>query len=184
MSDNSLFSTVAGGGSGPAPKPGKVMLGSLDKPGLFVEAQFNPKELEVTRGSTWQKAADTNKSNSKDKKGVHLEFNGSDGRSLTLELLFDGYEGQQIPRGISVTTQIKNLEEMASVRDPGSTKEEFKRPHRCMLVWGAVLEKGFPCVIESLSTKYTMFDRAGNPLRAMCTLKLKEADAITVAKKK
>jgi hypothetical protein len=33
----------------------------------------------------------------------------------------------------------------------------------------------FPCVIESLTTKYTMWDANGKPLRATCTVKLKEA---------
>ena len=46
-----------------------------------------------------------------------------------------------------------------------------------MVTWGSTL-KGFKCVIESLSTKYTMFDGAGTPLRATCTVKLKEADSV------
>jgi len=37
----------------------------------------------------------------------------------------------------------------------------------------------FKCVIESLSVKYTMFSDQGVPLRATCTVKLKEADTVT-----
>jgi hypothetical protein len=47
--------------------------------------------------------------------------------------------------------------------------------------WGATVEK-FRCVIESLSTKYTMFSDDGVPLRATCTVKLKEADVVSMAK--
>jgi hypothetical protein len=40
----------------------------------------------------------------------------------------------------------------------------------------------FKCVIESISTKYTMFMPDGTPLRATVTLKLKEAERVTMAK--
>ena len=30
--------------------PGKIMIGSKDEPSIFVEAQYNPKELEITKG--------------------------------------------------------------------------------------------------------------------------------------
>jgi phage protein U len=46
-----------------------------------------------------------------------------------------------------------------------------------MATWGTTL-RGFRCVIESLSTKNTMFDSSGKPLRATCTVKLKEADSV------
>ena len=44
-----------------------------------------------------------------------------------------------------------------------------------------IQNEGFRCVIESLSTKYTMFSDQGVPLRATCTVKLKEADTVTGA---
>lgn len=166
---------------------GKVVIGSIDDPAIFVEAQFNPKELEIARSVPWQKATDTNKANGRGgsgagagAQGIQLEFNGAEGRSLSLELLFDDYEA---PAPGRVTAAVQALEKMASVREPGSNKEEMKRPHRCLAVWGTALPP-FKCVIESLSTKYTMFNAAGVPLRATCTVKLKEADAVKVAKKK
>jgi hypothetical protein len=36
----------------------------------------------------------------------------------------------------------------------------------------------FRCVIESMSTKYTMFNPLGVPIRATVNLKLKEADSV------
>jgi hypothetical protein len=184
MSDGSKFAPIAKVSvmAKDAKAPAKVIIGSLDG-GPSVEAQFNPKELEVTRSVPWSKTNEANKSNSKQKEtqGIHLEFTGAEGRSLTLELLFDNYEGGA--RGVSVVNQVQALETLASVREPGSKKEELKRPHRCVLVWGAVLPR-FNCVIESLSTKYTMFSPEGVPLRATCTVKLKEADVVSTAKKK
>lgn len=38
----------------------------------------------------------------------------------------------------------------------------------------------FRCVIDSLTTKYTMWDGAGTPVRATCTLNLKEARRLVV----
>jgi hypothetical protein len=169
---------------------GKVMIGSIDDSSIFVEAMFNPKELEVTRSVPWQKPNQANRSNrrgqqggSGDQQGIHLEFTGAEGRSLTLELLFDGYENDA-PGGrkVEVAKSIEKLEKMASVRVPGSKKEDEKRPHRCVIVWGSVLPR-FNCVIESLSTKYTMFDKDGNPLRATCVVKVKEADIVSAKKK-
>jgi phage protein U len=157
---------------------GKIMLGSMDDTSLFVEAQFNPKELEIKKSVPWSKVNEANKSNqnSDQGQGVKLEFTGAEGRSLTLEFLFDGAEPEQTGRCVDVAEQVKKLEDLASVRDPKKPKEEFKRPHRCMVVWGSVIRMS--CVIESVSTKYTMFDRAGKPLRATCTVTLKEADSL------
>lgn len=178
------------------PGGGKVMIGSLDDPSIFVQAMWNPKELEVTRSVPWQKPNQANKSNKRgqqassgDQQGIHLEFQGADGRSLSLELLFDGYETEGNPAAkppdgvLPVAESVRRLEQMASVRKPGSTKEDEKRPHRCIIVWGSVLP-GFRCVIEQVTTKYTMFSSDGRPLRATCTVKVKEADIVSVAKKK
>jgi hypothetical protein len=174
---------------------GKVMIGSLDDPRLVVEAQYNPKELEVVQTVPWQKTNEANRSNRRgaatsrgEDQGIHLEFTGADGRSVTLELLFDGYEPKRTqgsepdPRSVDVEACVKKLADMASVRTPGSTREDEKRPHRCVVSWGKVLP-AFKCVIESLSTKYTMFDANGKPLRATCTVKLKEADFVSSKKK-
>jgi hypothetical protein len=168
---------------GRVPEKGKITISSIDDEGkTSVEAQFNPKELQIDRTVPWSPTGETNKDNKTDKAksnhGIHLEFTGAQGRSLSIELLFDQYE-QHAGDGfsVSVAERVAKLEELASVRKPGSDKEDDRRPHWCMVTWGGAL-RGFRCVIESLSTKYTMFDDLGNPLRAICTVKLKEADSV------
>lgn len=162
-----------------APAKGKITIASLDG-GPKVKAQYNPKELQIDKAVPWSKVNEANKSNGKSTQaqGIHLEFTGAEGRSLSVEMLFDGYEGQ-----VDVSKSVADLETLASVRVPGSKKEDERRPHRCIAEWGTVLT-GFRCVIESLSTKYTMFDENGNPLRATCTVKLKEADVVSMGKAK
>ena len=151
---------------------GSVSIASVDK-NIHVDAQYNPSQLQVDKTVPWQKNPQSNKA---PEKGIQLEFTGAEGRTMTLELTFDGYEQKR-----SVADQVDTLNEMASVLTPGSKDENQRRPHMCVVKWGATIPS-FRCVIESLSTKYTMFSDAGVPLRATCTVKLKEADVVSMAK--
>lgn len=164
---------------------GKISIKSLEpafKGKAPLEAQYNPKELQIDRTVPWSPTGEANKvnattANSKNA-GIHLEFTGAQGRTLSVEMLFDGYEKDAGPGfKVDVAGCVSYLETLASVIDPGSDKEDDRRPHLCMVTWGTTLA-AFKCVIESLSTKYTMFDMAGKPLRATCTVKLREADSV------
>ena len=160
----------------------KISIGSLDG-GPTVTAQYNPKELQIDKSVPWSKVNEANKSNSgsDQSQGIHLEFTGAEGRTMSVELFFDGFE----PNGntVNVAQKVKDLETLASVIQPGAVKEDLRRPHRCLVKYGKTIDS-FRCVIESLSTKYMMFDDGGNPLRATCTVKLKEADVVSMGKAK
>ena len=156
------------------PPGAKISIGSIDEPTISVEAQYNPKELQIDKSVPWQKH---NKANAN---GLQLEFTGAEGRTMSVDLLFDGYE-----QNSSIQGKVATLETLATVRDPGSKKDEMRRPHHCVVVWGTVMGGGdnkFKCVIEQISTKYTMFSHDGIPLRATVTLKLKEAERLSMAK--
>lgn len=156
----------------PSEKSGVVSLASVDT-GIQVDAQYNPNALTVDKSVPWQKNPQSNKAQ---EKGIQLEFTGAEGRKITLELTFDGYE-----TNTSIADKVETLNTMASVLSPGDPDENKRRPHRCVLTWGATVPS-FRCVIESLSTKYTMFSDKGVPLRATCTVKLAEADTVSMAK--
>lgn len=145
-----------------------VSLGSLDEPKYTVHAQYRPKELEVTQSVPWAKH------NSKNSQGaLQLEFSGAEGRQTSLELFLDESE---IQNG-SVAQRIETLTKLAAVRSENKDErdDEMKRPHHCVLVFGNVYgQKPFQCVIESISTKYTMFSPDGAPIRATVNVKLKE----------
>jgi hypothetical protein len=147
----------------------KISIGSLDG-GPSIEAQFNPKELQIDKTVPWQKHPKENAN------GLQLEFTGAEPRTMSLELLFDGFENNS-----SVAGKIKDLETLATVRNPEGDDEQ-RRPHHCVVVWGTVIPNKFQCVIEQMSTKYTMFSKDGKPLRATVTLKLKEADRVSMKK--
>ena len=165
----------------------RLSIGSLDQPSLTVVAQYNPKELELARTVPWQKHNSDNTPEARRKKpapGSDVEYTGGEGRTISLELLFDGFE-----TNTSVLKQVLDLDEMATPRDATSTKTEMKRPHQCVVVWGTYAELGkkgerpkneqamrpLRCVIDSLTVKYTMFSASGVPLRAVANVKLREA---------
>lgn len=150
----------------------KIVIGSLDDANVGVEAQYNPRELTIDKAVPWTEHKVTKKDD------PDLEFTGGGARTMSLELTFDGFE-----TGQSVETSVDALMTMAQVRDPDATDAEQLRPHRVAVVWGS-REKtpAFRGVIESLSTKYTMFLPDGTPARAVCSIKIKEAQRPGVAK--
>lgn len=161
------------------PKFAQVSLASVDVPTLVVHAQYNPGTIEIGKDIPW---SPTSQANNENQNGLHLEFTGAKGRTTSLELLFDGFEdGGKVRGGKKVAEIVADLEKLASVIVPGSTKEHERRPHLCVAVWGDTL-KSFRCVITSVKTKYTMFSESGTPLRATCTIALTEADVVSVSK--
>ncbi|HVK85399.1 MAG TPA: hypothetical protein VM513_14875 [Kofleriaceae bacterium] len=154
------------------PASAKLTIGSLDDVELQVAAQYNPKELEVLRTVTWNAKATQDKvvhgRNHIPKN--HLEIGNVSSRSMTLELLFDNFE-----TGRSVEPIVAALDLMTTSRTPDAPEEDLRRPHQCVVAWGVTGMRPMPCVIESLAVKYTMFSRDGVPLRAIATVKVKEA---------
>lgn len=141
----------------------KFSIASIEAPSLRVEAQFAPKEISIDKSVPWNKH--------KNPKGdiPMLEFTNAENRNMTFELLFDAAEGG------SIRDKIKDLHSMTLINESAS-QESKKHPPRVMVSIGE--EDFFRGVIESLSVKYTMFSSAGIPVRATCSLKIKEVDAV------
>jgi hypothetical protein len=188
------------------PATAKLKIISIDD-GTTVEAQYNPKELQVEQTITWNKPGAANQTGTQpapsgggaaggsggggaaggsggggaaggggaDDK-MALEYTGADGRSMTVELLFDGVESSG--RTVDVGSKVALLEKLAQARVPEAKDPKQRRPHHCTVSWGARGLPKFKCVIEGLTTKYTMFSSDGAPLRATCTVKLKEAEVV------
>ena len=145
----------------------KLTIGSLDNPDLAVETDYNPKEIALSRTVPW------GIKNHVGKDALDPEFTGSQPRSLELELFFDAVE-----QGYPLQDIIVNLERMATPTDITSTDETKRRPHYCLVTWGQGERAAFPpmrCVIESVTTKITMFARDGAALRIVANLKVREA---------
>ncbi|HWU90342.1 MAG TPA: hypothetical protein VN253_23925 [Kofleriaceae bacterium] len=167
------------------PARAKLCIASLDKPTLQVRAQYNPKELQIDKQIQWEdhKSRNNQSKNRQDKsEQSDLEFIQGPPRSMSIELLFDGYEV-----GESVEPDVIALEELALVQAPEApaSQQEKRRPHHCIITWGASRGgmRPFLCVIESLAVKYTMWDHGGMPVRATCTVKVKEAQKMRGSQK-
>jgi hypothetical protein len=144
----------------------RFCIGSIDRPNLpDVSATYNPKEIQYDRGVPWTSHKDR-----------ELEYGGTQGRSVTVELFFNGFETNE-----SVAPQVDMLETFALPVKADSTHRAELRPHYCIALWGSAGLPRLLCVIESVSTKYTVLAADGTPLRAVCTVKLKEATVIVRA---
>jgi len=146
----------------------KLTIIGLDN-GVTVRAQYNPKELGVDKSVPWQKAP----TSSGDQ--PELTFTSAEGRSMSLELFFDTYEQGTDVHGAHVAA----LLQLAMVMDPNGS-EDKKRPTRVKVIWGGL--PAFEGVIESIGTKYTMFLPSGTPVRATCSVKIKEASRASFKK--
>jgi hypothetical protein len=158
------------------PARAKLWIASVDVPALEVRAQYNPKELAIDKKLKWTDRAETDnrppdqQHNSSDQND--LDFDGVGKRTMSIELFFDGFE-----TGRSVQLDVDKLELLSSVFNPHVQAEHERRAHQCLVGLGAGFNamRPFICVIESLNTKYTMWDTNGKLLRATCTVALKEA---------
>lgn len=158
----------------------KIWIASIDRPEIEIRAQYNPRELQLDKSITWKDPKERDNQHGvrrhDSSSQCDLEFNGVSKRSMQIELLFDGYEN-----GASVEPDVQVLEVLSTVWNPEASNEDDRRPHHCLVGWGAGAGamRPFCCVIESLATKYTMWNSHGTPLRATCTVRLKEAQRLS-----
>lgn len=158
------------------PSRAKLRIASIDVPTLQICAQYNPKELSISKSIKWKPHDSDNKTQrnagSDQSQQDDLSFDGSDPRTITIEFLFDGYETNQ-----SVEPDVETLEKLSSVQDAPSNDSNLKRPHHCIITWGIGNDRMRPflCVINKLDVKYSMWNTTGLPLRATCTISVTEA---------
>src|SRR5829696_9973256 len=98
-----------------SPATVKLTIASKDEPGVQVQAQYNPKELQVDQTVPWKKPDSANQTGGSQSGGggtaqpMTLEFTGAEGRTMTVEFLFDGYEKSE-----NIAGKVGVLETLAS----------------------------------------------------------------------
>jgi contractile injection system tube protein len=153
------------------PPGDKFTIATIDGKAMDIAAQYNPNEMAFQSAATWNENASSHggpKASSK-----WLEYGSSAARTLTVELLFDGYE-----EGLPVEGWVAKLESLTQPVDLKTTRAALRRPQLCVAVWGQA--KQFRCVVQSVATKLTKFLADGRPVRAVCTVTLKEVDVATM----
>jgi hypothetical protein len=147
----------------------KLSIHSLEGSRIVVTAMFNPKELSVDKSVAWTRSAGSSAD------PPALEFTGAEGRSMSFDLMFDGFE-----TGTDVSAAyVENLFKLASVQDSAGA-EDRQRPPKVSVRWASGKLPEFQGVIESVSTKYTMFLPDGTPVRATCRVTVREASRVSV----
>jgi hypothetical protein len=145
----------------------KLTISSLEGTRIVVTAVFNPKELQIDKTVPWSKQSASRSDQ------PSLEFSSADGRVMSFELMFDTFEA-----GTDVnTTFVDHLMKLALVQDPAGAAEK-RRPPKVSVKWGKLPE--LQGVIEAVSTRYTMFEPDGTPVRATCRVTVREASRLSV----
>ena len=132
-----------------------------------LEFMFNPTEYTVKKSSNWKGQA---RSMSSDAGGTP-DFAGSEPQTLSMQIFFDDWES---PVG-DVTKQCELLFYWCAPSKL-SLFSDKPQPPELHFIWGSNLQLALKkWIMESVSVKYTMFGRTGNPLRATADITLKEA---------
>jgi hypothetical protein len=131
---------------------------------------FNPSELNVDRANTFAEV------NLPGLPSSIFQFTKGGARTLTMDLFFDTYEEKTDVRLFTDRITGWDAGSMFS-KLPGIAKglmdidSDLHAPPVCLFSWGTFI---FPCVIERVSKKFTMFLPEGIPVRATLNVTLKE----------
>lgn len=134
----------------------KTML--IPETGFPMLAQFNPKELSISKSIDWspQKASGAD--------AAEQQFTSGQGRTLSFELFFDRYE-----MNLPVLLDVMSLDKMTKIVD------EKHRPPIVRFIWGAFWFKG---IFKQMQVRYTMFLNYGAPCRATVACTMQEYMAL------
>lgn len=139
----------------------KLFITALDgkMAGQPIVALFNPKEYTISKSVPWNPHASAGLD------APEMQFTTGQGETLNVELFFDTYEG-----GTDVRLHTERLHMLAKI------DSDLHRPPLLLVSWAALKFKG---VVESINHRFTMFKEDGTPVRATCTLALRQAASAT-----
>jgi nucleoid-associated protein YgaU len=135
--------------------------GPLGGPITFM---FNPNQLALTKSASWTphivRGAET--------VGI-AEFNGSEPRTLSLELFLDVTDVHN--RSVQ-----QRVETLLTCCTPTAVSIAAKAPSPpwVKFTWGQFQTVAFYAYVSQVDATYTLFDGSGTPLRATCALTLTE----------
>jgi nucleoid-associated protein YgaU len=122
-----------------------------------IELTFNPKELTVKRTAKYEDRAT--------KKSAPPEYKGLEPGSISVEVFLDKELCGDVSQ--AVTTLFSCLEPVS--------QNKYTNPTPPVVTYGWGKHTYVTADEKSVSTKYTLFDNAGNPIRATCTVDIQEA---------
>lgn len=132
--------------------------------GACFDLQYNPKEFKFDKPVQWQPHDEQGKEST-------LEFQKAQPATMSVDVLFDTTADGSDVR----TSWVNRLLELTNPEITPANGEAAelgkKRPPIVSFCWGEFYLTG---VIESVAVSYMMFSSDGTPLRARCSVKMKE----------
>lgn len=126
-----------------------------------IDFQFNPKEFSVEKSAKWQ-----SHNTSGSKNAGPAQYMGPNPAAMTLEMFLDASDK---PDG-DVSKDVDKLIEACTPTDASHGKNR-PVPPAVRFGWDKVYFEGY---IDKVTAKYTLFHANGKPIRATCTVSLKE----------
>ena len=138
----------------------------IENDGDPIDCWFNPKEYTIAKANQWKVDPVT---------GTALptaQFSGGQPRKLSLQLMFDATDSDDLDVG-DVTARLFKAMEVSAALGSGSGRNSG-RPPMITFNWGSTVT--FKAVADNLSVQYTLFRADGTPVRAQAQLSLIQAD--------
>lgn len=154
-------------------KPGETPQVSTDSKDTYV-VQVNPSSYSLNHLLNYSYNQGQGFS------GREAVYSNSSPVTLQFEFLFDGTGVVPAPSELGDVPLVGAIASALSGNKPYTVQEEIKRfnelvyqldgeihrPRHLLLVWGTLV---FPCVLSSLTYRFTLFKPDGTPLRAVAT---------------
>lgn len=148
----------------------KAYLTRKDNPSLVVPFLFNPSEFTVERTNQFTEVSVPGLSAST------FQFLRGGSRTITMDLFFDTYEeGTDVRLYTDRITGWDSGSTFSKLSDGGKglmdIDSDLHAPPVCQFIWGSYI---FPCIIERINKRFTMFLPDGIPVRATLGVTLRE----------
>lgn len=134
---------------------------SAGAPSGQIEFQFNPKEFQLEKSANWKITPTTGA-----KKAPPPQYLGANPSAITLEMFLDASDDASG----DVSDTVQKLLDACIPTDKSHAKER-PAPQAIRFGWDKVYFVGY---VDKVSAKYTRFSADGKPIRATCTVSLKE----------
>lgn len=123
-----------------------------------IPVMFNPPEYQLQRTNQYAEVGIPGLGSSL------LQFVRGSSQTLTMDLFFDTTDS-----GVDVRLYTELILALTNLNS------DTHAPPRLMFIWGTLI---FPCVLESVTQRYTYFNSIGMPLRATLSITLKGYDLL------
>ncbi|AGB49813.1 LysM domain-containing protein [Methanomethylovorans hollandica DSM 15978] len=141
----------------PKAKKGFIEILNGNKKGEQIEILYFPPEYSFEKSNTFAEISIPGL------EAPYLQYVKGNTGSITLEAFYDTYEA-----GTDVRDFTKQLSDLMNI-DP-----KIHAPPNLHFIWGMSSQEPFACVLERVTTRFTMFNSDGIPVRARLSITLKE----------